>query len=487
MRLPPTIVTIMLSNQCCPLPKPGVSTAPVCPGAPAPPPRRSRSTSRGTAPGSRTHSWLEDDKNEKFHYSESESVPALSEVFPAFRVFPDISERNGRGHHKECQYKGVMKIIADTARKERVVAKQGKINTHRQETKKISVILKDLFISSIHLSWSWTIFNFFASYFVSWIFFALIWYWIALVHGDFEPEHIRPGGHVVCVENMVDFTSSFLYSIETQHTIGYGGRAATTECPHAIIVMSLQSIIGVFIEACMTGIVFAKFTKPTHRAKTIIFSENALVTMRNGAFYLLCRVGDLQPTHLIESHISAYMVRRSVTDEGEEIPHHLFAIEFGTDLDGTQDFFQLFWPIVLSHRIDEASPLWSVSPTDLVTEKFEIILTMEGTTPETGNNIQVRTSYLPSEILWGYKFEHSCVMFNKELGKYEVKFDTLNTIVKDNTPCLSAKSYDELKKTSTNVEELSQPSNSSPAIQKTFFAKPRHKNKAHKLPGDPDY
>ena len=47
--------------------------------------------------------------------------------------------RNGRGHDKECQYKGVMKIIADTARKERVVAKQGKINTHRQETKKISV------------------------------------------------------------------------------------------------------------------------------------------------------------------------------------------------------------------------------------------------------------------------------------------------------------------------------------------------------------
>ena len=67
----------------------------------------------------------------------------------------------------------------------------------------------------------------------------------------------------------------------------------------------------------MTGIVFAKFTKPTHRAKTIIFSNNALVTMRNGAFYLLCRVGDLRPTHLIESHISAYMVRRSMTEEGE--------------------------------------------------------------------------------------------------------------------------------------------------------------------------
>lgn len=491
-----TEIVTMLTNQCCPLAKPEVSSsktqALVCPGAPAPPPRHSRSTSRGKTPGSKTHSWLEDDKSIR-QFEDFEKANELRKVdgqtsgagaYSAFRVFPDIGDREDQLNTKQT---GIMKIISDASKTERVVAKHGKINTHRQEKKQLSVILKDLFISSIHLSWSWTCFNFFASYFVSWFFFAIIWYIIGLAHGDFAPESSWSVGHVVCVENVVDFTSSFLYSIETQHTIGYGGRATTTECPHAIIVMSLQSIIGVFIEACMTGIVFAKFTKPTHRAKTILFSNNALVTMRNGAFYLLCRVGDLQPTHLIESHISAYMVRRSITEEGEEIPHHLFAIEFGTDLDGTQDFFQLFWPIVLSHRIDEASPLWSVSPTDLITEKFEIILTMEGTTPETGNNIQVRTSYLPSEILWGYKFEHSCVMFNRDIGKYEVKFDTLNTIVKDNTPCLSPKSYEEQKKTSDGeVQRNSTPANSSPAIQKTFFAKPRHKNKVHKLPAEQD-
>jgi len=109
---------------------------------------------------------------------------------------------------------------------------------------------------------------------------------------------------------------------------------------------------------------------------------------------------------------------------------------------------------------------------------------MEGTTPETGNNIQIRTSYLPSEILWGYKFEHSCVMFNKDLGKYEVKFDTLDTIVKDNTPCMSPKSYEEQKKVDVPASTTcSTPQGSSPAIQKTFFSKPRHKNKVHKVPG----
>lgn len=44
----------------------------------------------------------------------------------------------------------------------------------------------------------------------------------------------------------------------------------------------------------MAGIVFAKFTKPANRAETILFSKNALISMRNGAFYLLCRIGDLR-------------------------------------------------------------------------------------------------------------------------------------------------------------------------------------------------
>jgi len=34
----------------------------------------------------------------------------------------------------------------------------------------------------------------------------------------------------------------------------------------------------------------------------------------------------------------------------------------------------------------------NISPQDLQTANFEIILTLEGTTPETGNNIQVSIS-----------------------------------------------------------------------------------------------
>ena len=34
---------------------------------------------------------------------------------------------------------------------------------------------------------------------------------------------------------------------------------------------------------------------------------------------------------------------------------------------------------------------------------------------------QVRTSYLPNEILWGYRFEHNCVSYDKDTAKYATK------------------------------------------------------------------
>ena len=38
--------------------------------------------------------------------------------------------------------------------------------------------------------------------------------------GDLHPADQRAEDHVVCVENVEDFTTSFLFSLETQHTIG---------------------------------------------------------------------------------------------------------------------------------------------------------------------------------------------------------------------------------------------------------------------------
>ena len=59
---------------------------------------------------------------------------------------------------------------------------------------------------------------------------------------------------------------------------------------------------------------------------------------------------------------------------------------------------------------------------------------LQGITPETGNTVQVRTSYLPNEILWGYRFENTCVTYDKSQAKYVVNIGNMDKIVPDNTP-----------------------------------------------------
>lgn len=50
---------------------------------------------------------------------------------------------------------------------------------------------------------------------------------------------------------------------------------------------------------------------------------------------------------------------------------------------------------------------------------------------------QARSSYLPSEILWGHRFEN-IIHFRKETGEYEVNYTLFNNTYEVDTPLCSA-------------------------------------------------
>ena len=67
-----------------------------------------------------------------------------------------------------------------------------------------------------------TLFIFAMSFYLTWLAYALLYYLICWHHGDFDDhgdEDWTP-----CVLELEDFASAFLFSLETQHTIGYGSR-----------------------------------------------------------------------------------------------------------------------------------------------------------------------------------------------------------------------------------------------------------------------
>lgn len=86
------------------------------------------------------------------------------------------------------------------------------------------------------------------SFLLSWLAFAMMWWLIAYSHGDFLEENRSNSSWIPCVVNIDGFVSCFLYSIETQHSTGYGSRAPTSECLEALFLLCVQSIIGVMIQ-----------------------------------------------------------------------------------------------------------------------------------------------------------------------------------------------------------------------------------------------
>jgi hypothetical protein len=101
-----------------------------------------------------------------------------------------------------------------------------------------------------------------------------------------------------------------------------------------------------------------------------------------------------------------------------------------------------------------------VSQQSLPTEQFEIIVILEGIVESTGMTVQARTSYLPKEILWGYRCVRSItftlpyeyrfeklVTYTKENddGIYRVDYSIFNSTYAVTTPSCSSKAMDERK------------------------------------------
>ena len=62
----------------------------------------------------------------------------------------------------------------------------------------------------------------------------------------------------------------------------------------------------------------------------------------------------------------------------------------------------------------------SLSAPEIASDKFEVHLVLEGTIESTSMTFQARTSYLPSEIMWGHRFE-PMMIYRKDHNKYQVR------------------------------------------------------------------
>ncbi len=162
-----------------------------------------------------------EEEEEKHNVFEFMSADILAKPFN----FVSGSSSRNRFNPFKKKKSGLLNVLAKQATRNRLVGKSGAVNTMSALDGKTHHLFKDFFISLLDLSWRWVFCLFAAGFLSSWFLFACIWYLTLLQHGDFEEANRWPNSsHVPCVQTINDFTSCFLFSIETQHTIGYGTR-----------------------------------------------------------------------------------------------------------------------------------------------------------------------------------------------------------------------------------------------------------------------
>ena len=78
-------------------------------------------------------------------------------------------------------------------RQKRLVSKKGQVQIARIKVDdRRRRYLTDIFSTMLDLKWRYVLFIFTASFFLSWLAFAVIWWVILCYRGDFEPGHLPP-------------------------------------------------------------------------------------------------------------------------------------------------------------------------------------------------------------------------------------------------------------------------------------------------------
>jgi inward rectifier potassium channel len=189
------------------------------------------------------------------------------------------------------------------------------------------------------------------------------------------------------------FPDAFFFSVQTMATIGYGVMSPATI--YANLLMTVETAVGLMFVALTTGLVFARFSRPTAR---VLFSRVAVIGPHNGKPALTVRVANQRRNQMLAAEVTMTLVRDEHTEEGTLFRRF-------HDLKLVRDRSPVFaLTFTVLHQIDADSPLSMATPDMLAESNAELVVTASGIDEILVTTVHARTSYLSHEILWNHRF-----------------------------------------------------------------------------------
>ena len=230
-------------------------------------------------------------------------------------------------------------------------------------------------------------------------FFALCFGWYVLANLAFALAYLAcgPGALVTTTPGIAEapFWRAFFFSVETISTIGYGNVVPTGLA--ANLVVSVEALAGLAGFAIVTGLLFARISRPT---ANVLFSSHAVVAPYQNIMALEFRVANARSNELIEVSAKVIVSRFEQVDGVHTRRYYPLKLE----RDGVV-FLPLTWTVV--HPIDEESILYGESADSLRQSNIEILVLLKAFDETFSTIVQTRTSYTFDDVVWGARFANA--------------------------------------------------------------------------------
>ncbi len=195
------------------------------------------------------------------------------------------------------------------------------------------------------------------------------------------------------VANAHGFLDDFWFSIQTMGTIGYGYLEPADNIANTVV--AIESFFGILLTALITGLIFARFSTPSAR---VIFSKVAVIADHDGQRVLQFRMANARTTAIVEATVRVYMTRDEQLANGESW-RRVYDLPLKRN---TSPVFALSF--MVTHAIDEASPLYKKTAIDLRESNLNIVVTFTGIDDQLAASVHSRYLWTWNDILFDERY-----------------------------------------------------------------------------------
>jgi inward rectifier potassium channel len=208
----------------------------------------------------------------------------------------------------------------------------------------------------------------------------------------------------------------FYFSIETLATVGYGDMHPQTDYGH--LIATVEIFTGMSFLAVMTGLIFARFSRPRAR---FVFADTAVITRHEGRQALMIRTANARHNTISRANARLWLIRAERSREGDQLRRF-----YELRLDRSEHpMFVLSW--MLFHIIDKDSPLYAATASDLEEGDALFVLNVGGLDDSSAQQLYARHVYSWRDIRWNHRYKD--ITSVSPQGRFLLDYTKFNDVV----------------------------------------------------------